>query len=167
MKRTILFALFVMALSAKSFAGNKNTGSEEKEKEASYFAQNNFQAKFQDAKEVKWTVGNNYQKASFVLDGIKKSAFFNQQGDFIATTEYIKADKLPADSQQKLKKQYKDYSVAEILKYDVEDSQDAHLFMLTGRTYASTVYFASLKKKDSQIVVKIEPGNDISFFKNL
>jgi len=162
MKKTILSVFFVLMLVVNGFAVDKNKT--DKKETASYFAQNNFNAKFHDAKEVTWSNVDGYFKATFTLNGVKKAAFFNAQGDYVATTEYIKADKLPEAALEKLKKVYKDYTIGEVLRFELDETSDSALYSTAGET---AYYFASLRKEDRQIVVKISSQNDISFFRSL
>ncbi|WP_256010816.1 hypothetical protein [Desertivirga xinjiangensis] len=163
MKHTILSVFFALALivNAKAIDKNKNLN---RETNASYFAQNNFEAKYHDAKNVVWSNVDGYYKAAFTLNGVKKSAFFNAQGEYVATTEYISGEKLPAKSLEKLKKLYKDYTLGEVLQFEVDDTAGAGAYTSSSD---NMYYFASLRKEDSQIVVKITAQNDVSFFRSL
>ncbi len=163
MKNTILSVFFVLTLVVNGFAADRNKT--DKKETASYFAQNNFNAKFHDAKDVTWSNVDGYYKASFSLNGVRKAAFFNAQGDYVATTEYVKAESLPAATLEKLKKTYKDYSIGEVLRFEVGDSSVPEAYSTAPGE--STYYFASLRKEDNQIVVKISSLNEISFFRSL
>lgn len=165
MKNLFLSALFVLALVVNGFAVDKNKTAK-KETGASYFAKNNFASKFQGAKDVEWSEVDNYYKASFTLNGEKKSAFFDAQGEYVATTQYVKADKIPAESVAKLKKLYKDYTIGEVLHFEV-DAQVSALPYSFSSDSGNSYYFVSLRKSDNQIVVKISSGNEISYFKSL
>ncbi|WP_207535830.1 hypothetical protein [Desertivirga arenae] len=165
MKNLFLSAFFVLALLVNGFAVDKNK-TVKKETGASYFAKNNFTSKFQGAKDVEWSEVDNYYKASFTLNGEKKSAFFDAQGEYVATTQYIKADKIPAASVAKLQKLYKGYIIGEVLHFEV-DSQVSTLPYSFSSDSGNSYYFVSLRKSDTQIVVKISSSNDISYFKSL
>lgn len=166
MKKIIYLACLVLALSAKGYADDKNK-SEKKNAEVSYFAENNFMTKYEGAKNVNWTVTSQFQKAAFTLDGTKMAAFYDVNGDYIATTQYVSVDKLPAISKSKLKKVYGDYSVVEVVRYDFDGQDDAHLDLLTGKRSYNTIYFASLQKENEKIVVKITPDGEVSYLKTL
>ncbi len=166
MKKMFYMAFLVLALSVKSYADDKNK-SVKKEAEVSYFAENNFQSKYQAAVNVKWTVTNQFQKAAFTMNGVKMAAFFDANGDYIATTQYVGVEKLPAVSKGKLKKFYGDYSVGEVVRYDFDGQEDSNLYMLTGKRNYNTIYFASLKNGKEEMVVKITPDGDVSFLKDL
>lgn len=165
MKNLFLSVFFVLALVANGFAVDKNKTSK-KETGASYFAKNNFNSKFQGAKDVVWSNVDSYYKADFTLNGEKKAAFFDAQGEYVATTQYIKADKIPAESLARLKKQYKDYTIGEVLHFEVDNTASTLPYSFSGNN-DNSFYFVSLRKSDSQIVVKINEQNEISYFKSL
>lgn len=164
MKKILLLACLVTVLSTGSFAAEKN---ERKDAEVSYFAENNFLNKYNAAKDVKWTVTSNFQKAVFTLDGKTMSAFFDRNGEYIATTQYVAAKKIPAVGQKRLVKLYGDYNVNEVVRYDFDGDADAHLQMLTGKRFYNTVYFVNLKNAKENVLVKVTPDGDVSYVKSL
>ncbi len=63
----------------------------------SYNVVNQFSANFADARNVTWTVNKDFQKADFILEGVKSTAFYNLQGDFVAVTQDVDAkEAIPA-----------------------------------------------------------------------
>lgn len=166
MKKIFYLAFLVLALSGKSYADDKNK-SEKRNAEVSYFAENNFLSKYQAAKNVKWTVTNQFQKASFSMNGTKMAAFFDVNGDYIATTQYVDYEKLPAVSKSRLKKFYGNYTIEEVVKYDFDGQEDSNLYLLTGKRNYNTIYFASLKNEKDHMVVKITPDGEVSYLKDM
>jgi uncharacterized protein YkuJ len=134
MKKILFLACLITVLSAKGFAADKNDG---KDAEVSYFAENNFLNKYYAAEDVKWTVTSNFQKAVFTLDGKAMSAFFDRNGEYIATTQYVAANKIPAVGKKRMVKLYGDYKVNEVVRYDFDGEPDAHLQMLTGKDFTT------------------------------
>ncbi|WP_374163556.1 hypothetical protein [Arcticibacter sp. MXS-1] len=166
MKKILYFTLLVVGLSVKGYADDK-IKSEKKDAGVSYFAQNNFLSKYQNAQDVNWTVTPEFQKASFSLEGVKMAAFFDINGDFIATTQYVDASKLPARSKSRIQKLYKEYKIEEVVRYDLDAADESHFDLLTGKRFYNTVYFASLKNSDQKMVLKITPDGEVSFLKEL
>ena len=164
MKKILFLACLITVLSAKSFAANND---DEKDAEVSYFAENNFLNKYYGAENVKWTVTSNFQKAVFTLDGKTMSAFFDRNGEYIATTQYVAAAKIPAVGKKRLAKSYGDYKVNEVVRYDFDGQPDAHLQILTGNRFYNTVYFVNLKNDKENVLVKVTPDGDVSYLKNL
>ena len=161
MRKLILSAFFVLALAVSGSAANKNKIVNEETVNA-YIAQNNFNARYKDAQDVVWTQGEGFYKVSFLLKGVKKAAYFDYAGTYLATSDYVSAETLPAVTLEKIKKYYKDYTVGEVLRYETADSEMA-LEDSESRTY----YFVSLRNEGSHIAVKVSPENEISFFKSL
>lgn len=167
MKNTILSAFFVLALVVNGFTADKNNVTSKAKTEASYFAQNNFNARFRGAKDVVWSNVDGYYKASFTLNDIKKAAFFDAQGEYVATTQYVSAESLPAATLSKLNKLYKGYTIGEVLQFEVDEPTDISYYT-TSETGSNTKYFfASLRKAANQIVVKISSDSEITYFKTL
>ena len=165
MKKIVYLAFLVVALSVEVSA-SVTRKDDNKEPEVSFFAENNFSRKYQNATEVTWTVSKEFQKASFVQDGVKMNAFFDQTGEYIATTQYVEAEKLPAISKKRIEKFYNGYVVEEVVKYDFDD-QNAFLNFYRGQNNYNTLYFVSLKKDEQKVVVKVTPDGDVAFLKNL
>lgn len=152
----LLLTISVNAIDKRNFINNETS--------TSYAAQNSFDALYHNAENVTWSNVDGYHKASFTLEGVKKSAFFNAQGEYVATTQYISGNMLPAATLEKLKNVYKDYTLGEVLLFETNGAQSTYIF---SNNEESNYYFASLRKDDNQIVVKISSRNEISFFKKL
>ncbi len=165
MKKFIYITLLVLVASVKGFA-NDNKKVVDAESEASYFALNNFSSRFSAAENVNWTITDAFQKASFILNGEKLAAFFDLNGEYIATTQHVDFNKLPALSKARLAKLYKGYEVDDVVKYDL-DGQSANFDMLTGRRNYDSMYFASIKNKKETILIKITPDGEIAYMKNI
>lgn len=167
MKKLVYIAALVLGFAVKGFADERLAAVDAKvETEASYFAQNNFARRFSEAKNVSWTVTANFQKASFYHAGKKVSAFFDLNGDYIATTQYVEYAKLPALTKARLKKLYAGYEVKDVVKYDL-DAQPSQLDIINGVKSYDSLYFANLKNNKESIVVTIAPDGVISYMKTL
>ena len=164
MKKTLFLACLFSVFTATTFADEKKDG---KDAEVSYFAENNFLNKYYAAENVKWTVTSNFQKAVFTLDGKTMSAFFDRNGEYIATTQYVAAKTIPAVGQKRLVKLYGDYKVNEVVRYDFDGEPDAHLQILTGKRFYNTIYFVNLKSDKANVLVKVTPDGDVSYIRNL
>ncbi|PRY55268.1 hypothetical protein B0I27_101237 [Arcticibacter pallidicorallinus] len=162
--KKILLACLITVLSATGFAADKN---DKKDAEVSYFAENNFLNKYYGAENVKWTVTSNFQKAVFTLEGKTMSAFFDRNGEYIATTQYVAAEKIPAVGKKRLAKLYGDYKVNEVVRYDYDGQADAHMQLLTGKRFYNTSYFVNLKNEKENVLVKVTPDGDVSYIRSL
>ena len=94
MKKLFITAAIATLFSASVFAdGTKKSNTAVN---VSYTVLDQFNTDFADAKNVSWTVNKNFQKADFVADGTKKTAFYNLQSQFVALTQNADLKAIPA-----------------------------------------------------------------------
>lgn len=149
MKKVFYTALLVMGLSVSTFAANDY--SEKKEAKVASSLQAKFENTYAGATNVTWTVTDKFQKASFNLDGVQMTAFYDLNNDYVATTHATKADKLSAVALERIAKTYKGYEIGKVIAYD----------------NGSKVLFVDLKKGEKEVLVRVMPNNSIYFFKQL
>ncbi len=120
---------------------------------------NNFYTDFADAKNVNWTVNRNFQKADFVANDTKMTAFYNLQGEFVALTTSVDAKAIPAKAQAEIADKYKGYAVKDVIviQNNTELNPDAD----------ETGYFVDLKSDTKEVLVRITPEAHIEFYKNV
>lgn len=133
---TALFSLF----STKSHADEGNVTPVVLEKFSNTFA---------NASEVKWSSSNQYYKADFAYNGQYAAAFFNTDGELIATTRNITSIQLPVTLQASLKKDYKNLWISNLFEYSDE---------------SGTSYYVTLENADTQIVLKSSGSTSWSIF---
>src|SRR5688500_9824361 len=80
-----------------------------------------FQTSFSTATEVRWTIGENYFKADFALNGQYASAYYDEEGLLIATARNISTLQLPISLQAALKKDYSNHWVTELFEVSNEE----------------------------------------------
>lgn len=118
----------------------------------SYSVINQFKADFKDAKSVTWTITENCQKAEFVLNGVKRTAFYNFSGDFMGTTERINYSSVSERAQKEIAAKYKGYEVGDVIKLQTDDT---------------TQIFVDLKSDKEEILVRVAPTSAVSFFQQV
>ena len=125
----------------------------------SYVALHGFTVDFADAKDVNWTVTKNTQKATFTVDGVKKTAFYNLNGEFLGVTQRVDAKAIPAKTLKQIAKDYKGYEIGEVIVYqantDVNDTIDP------------TSYFVDLKNDAHEVLVRITQQANVEFFQQV
>ena len=104
---------------------------------------NAFKIEYSSAKDVNWTVGDNYYKASFTMNDQKLFAFYSIDGEFLALTRYVSSLELPENIQNSLKKQFKEKWITDL--FEVVNSE-------------GTMYYATLENADSKIILKSGTG---------
>ena len=157
MKKLFITAAIATMFSASVFAdGTKKSNTPVN---VSYTVLNQFNADFADAKNVVWTVNKNFQKADFVSEGVKMTAFYNLLGQFVALTQSIDAKAIPAKTQQEIAEKYKGYAVKDVivLQNNTETNPDAD----------ETAYFVDLKNDTKEVLVKINADAHIEFYKEV
>ena len=74
---------------------------------------NVFKNEFTAAKEVEWTAGTNYYKATFKYNNMYVFAFYSTEGELPGLTHYLSPVDLPMSLQNNILKEYKDYWISD------------------------------------------------------
>ena len=98
-----------------------------------------FKTEFSTAKEVEWSVGTDYYKATFNYNGKYVFAFYNEDGELLGLTRYLSPSDLPLLLQNNLKKNYEGYWVSDLFETAKNDA---------------TNYYITLENADTKIVLK-------------
>jgi opacity protein-like surface antigen len=158
MKKLILTAAIATLFSASVFAADG--GKKVKETATvSYAVQNQFNADFSDAKDVAWSVSKNFQKAEFTSNGVKMTAFYNFNGEFIGLTQNADLKAIPAKTRKEIAAQYGDYTISQLIVYQVNSDLNPDV--------DPVAYFVDLKSADHEVLVRINQSADIEFFKQV
>jgi len=145
----------LLATGAYAADGGKKA---EKTTTVSYSVQNQFNADFSDATNVVWTITPNTQKASFTDNGVKMTAFYSLQGEYMGVTQDVTYSEISAKAKKQITDKYKDYDVNEVIKLVTNDSNV---------NFDQTVYFVDLKNPQSEVLVRVTPSSDVYFFKQV
>ncbi len=128
MKRIVLtLAIAVSTLSA--FAGE----------EVSPKVLNAFNNEFKTAKDVEWTIGTDYFRATFTYNEKHVFAYYNVNGELMGLTRYIIPADLPMLLQAELKSKYNEYWISDL--FEVANSE-------------GTAWYVTLEDADSKLVLK-------------
>ena len=129
MKKMIL-TLVIAVTTLSAFASDENVN--QKVLDA-------FKTEFNSAKDVEWSVGTNYYKATFNYNGKYVFAFYNEEGELLGLTRYLSPSDLPLTLQNNLKKNYEGYWVSDLFEASKDDA---------------TNYYITLENADTKIVLK-------------
>jgi hypothetical protein len=157
MKKLFITAAIATMFSVSAFAdGTKKTDAKVS---VSYGVLSQFNADFADAKDVTWSVNKNFQKADFILNNAKLTAFYNLRGEFVAVTQDLDVKAIPAKAQAEIAAKYKGYDVNEVilLQNNTDLNADAD----------ETAYFVDLKNDTKEVLVRITPEAHIVFYKQV
>jgi hypothetical protein len=98
-----------------------------------------FNNQFATATDVEWSAGSDFYKANFLYNNIYVAAYYNTDGDFVATIRNIISANLPLILQTKLKNNYSDYWISDL--YELSKNE-------------GTSYYITLENADQKIVLK-------------
>jgi len=104
-----------------------------------------FNAKFPGAKEVNWTSGNNYYKATFIFYGTYMVAWYEMNGKFISVTRNMSSTELSLYLRNSIKINYSNYWITDV----VEESNK------NGFTY-----YITLENADQKIILVSKQGSN-------
>lgn len=143
MKQFLLAALLAVTLAASAFAA-----SDEKAK-----ANASFSAEYPGAGNISWRMNDDFFIVSFTLNNQRLRAFYDYEGNKIATTRKMLLTELPQKGWQSIRKSYSDYSIIEAIEYNNADNQRA--------------YFVSMQKAGKGIVLKMDEYGEVNYFGRL
>lgn len=140
MKRIIL----TLAIAISSFAVFAN------EVKVNTTVLNAFNSEFADAKDVQWTSGQSYYKASFQYNDQYVTAFYGFDGQVLGVARNISSLDLPMNLQTSLKKEYSGRWITEL--FEVSNEEGTH-------------YYITLEQADSKVTLKSSNGSKWSVYK--
>ncbi|WP_018614861.1 hypothetical protein [Segetibacter koreensis] len=144
MKKLVTSAVLTLLIAASSFAAGENKVNSK--------AASNFLLEFKDAKNVNWKSTENYVKVSFILNDKNMDAFYDLDGNKIATSSNIAMDKLPTSAKRAFAKKFADYTFKEAIQFDgVED----------------TAYYISAENEAQSLLLKVSAEGFVSVLKNV
>ena len=111
-----------------------------------------FKNEFNTAKEVEWTIGNDYYMATFTYNDRHVFAYYNTEGELLGLTRYLSPDFLPMNLQSTLKKNYNEYWISDL--FEVAKNGE-------------TSYYVTLENADAKIVLKASAGSDWNTYKKV
>lgn len=142
MKKLLLAALVVAGLGTSAFALDVN--------KVSTRVQNSFEEKFANAKNVKWTAKDSYNKVSFTLADEQVEAFFATDGDLLGLSRRVGFKSLPLNAIQKIKKEYAAYTVKETIEFEQTDEKS---------------YYVSLENGDKKKILEVSLYGNVSVYR--
>src|SRR5215204_2385020 len=97
----IILTALTTVFTTSSFAnpGKPNPGTDK----VAPAALKSFENTFSDAREVGWSVTNNYSKVVFTLNGQYVTAFYSNAGNLMGLTRNLSSNQLPISLQAELK----------------------------------------------------------------
>jgi hypothetical protein len=160
MKKLTLIALVIL-LSFSAFAAEGGKKSDDTNKISSYVLRQ-FESEFYDAKEVTWTVNENYEKAEFVFNNVRMAAFYDVNGEYIGHTEVVSYNSLPSAARKQIARQYEGYHVKDLIRFEYAGASSSSLAHINAvSAYDNEVYFLSLNKAGKEATLQISPSSTV------
>ncbi len=126
-----------------------------------------FQEDFGNIPNVKWFRSSYFDEASFVKDGKKTTAFYDPDGQLVGTTTIIKFSDLPAVAQSKIKEEYKDYKVENVIFFDDNEDNSTDMYIYDHQFDSADNYFVEMSSASRKIVLQVDPKGQIYLFAEL
>jgi hypothetical protein len=111
-----------------------------------------FNTEFNTAKDVEWTVGNDYYMASFQYNEKYVYAYYSTEGELLGLSRNLSPADLPLNLQTSLRKEYSSFWISDLL--EVAKSE-------------STSYYITLENADTKIILKATDGTGWSQYKKV
>ncbi|MEJ7829262.1 MAG: hypothetical protein WKF91_13725 [Segetibacter sp.] len=142
MRKLFLAALLTVTVAASAFAKDINS--------KNVRAERRFSADFKDAEKVQWTLRSTFAKAAFYLNGEKREAFYDLNGEMIGTSSNISLNQLPVAAKRIFAKKYDGYTVKEAIHFEgIEEA----------------AYYISAENENESVILKVTDSNTVSVFK--
>ncbi len=133
MKKSLITGLLAVTVGLSNFAAEGN--------KVSFGVLSNFKSQFKHVSEVEWTSGENYTKATFVLNNIRTEALYSSEGEFIGTKQAILPEELPVKAKRAFAKKYAEYTVKEAIRFEGTEEN---------------AYYISTENEKGSVILKVE-----------
>ena len=104
-----------------------------------------FQSSFDNPADATWSKVKDLYRVDFILEDQKASAFFNEDGDLIASTRNVTLLQIPMSLKSNLKKYLHDYEVSGLFEVNREDG---------------IIYYATMQDNKSQLMLESTSSGD-------
>jgi hypothetical protein len=142
MKKFITTALLTVALISGAFAANDA---------ASRKAESKFNAAYPNAENIRLSSSNDHTTISFRWNGQEMKAFYDNDGNEIATTRTIQLSNLPSRAQKNIRQKYEGYVATEAIEMD--------------HVQEGVSYYVSLQNDTTKIILQVSSQGETSVFK--
>ncbi|MBN9380734.1 MAG: hypothetical protein J0H74_08220 [Chitinophagaceae bacterium] len=145
MKKVSIIALMVITIASAAFAGDNNA--------LNFKGADHFKKLFPNATKVIYEVKKDFTEVNFTWNNLNLQAFFDNQGNFIATSRAIEVNALPLSYVVNINKEYDGYDILEAIEFDHAEN--------------GMSYFVTVSKNNKKYILNISASGDISVFKKM
>lgn len=127
MKKLVVSLVMFVSVFSAAIASD---GGKERNK-INYRVEAAFQREFSGAKSVKWDMvkNENIYQAQFIYNNERLNAYFDADGNLIATGRFVSAANLPLLIRKNIRQKYDEYKISEVVEYTTGD-QTSYLVMV-------------------------------------
>ena len=140
MKKIILAAILVVSLAATSFAAP-----------LSFKLNSVFKKAYPAAVNVSWKTNESFTTISFTVNKQHMQAFYNNDGQLLATSRPVELSNLPMAAIQRIHERYNGYTATEAIEFNHAEE--------------GASYYISLQKEGKKVVLNVSSQGDLSVFK--
>ena len=126
-----------------------------------------FRTDFPMATEVNWTKMDGYNTVSFVNNGERAHAYYNDKGILVGTIIDKKFTDLPDRAQYYITDHYNDYDISAVALYDDNEDEPGGLTLNSQSFDNWDHFFVRLiqKKTHQQLMLQVSTTGDVSVYK--
>ena len=115
-------------------------------------AAESFNRQFKNASNISWTTGENFLKATFIVNNCEMEAFYNLHGGLIGTSEKITLEQVPVKVKRSFAKKFERYSVIEVIRFQGSEGSS---------------FYLGAENDQEKLIVKVCPDQSLSIFKKV
>ena len=138
-----------------------------KGKEVSSQSKQAFYGDFGNIPVTKWERTANFDEATFTKDGLVMKAYYDADSKLVGTTTHKTFADIPASAQKEINKKYQGYTKGDVIFFDDNELNETDMVMFGNQFDDADNYFVDLKKDNKEIILQVNMGGDVSFFKQM
>jgi hypothetical protein len=94
-------------------------------------------------------------------------AYYDAEAKLVGTTTQKTFADLPVVAQKEINKKYKGYRTGDVIFFDDNEKNETDMIMYHMQFDDADNYFVDMKKDAKEIILKVDMGGSVSFFKQL
>jgi hypothetical protein len=122
-----------------------------------------FVVDFPDATNVRFESKKDLNEISFTQNKEEISAYYDDRDRLVGTIEKKNFTDLPRNAKKKILNKYPGYSIAAVVKFDDNQSDETEMIRYGTSLDDADNYFVELKKDSRAIVVKVDLSGEVDF----
>lgn len=135
--------------------------------EVSKITLKNFLASWGNLPDVKWKRLDYFDEATFTKDGKDLKAYYDVDGNLVGTTTKKDFSNLPAIAQDKIKTDYKNYTIGPVIFFNDNEANDTDMALWNTQFNDQDAYFVEMAKGNRTIILMVDTDGDVTLFTEL